>query len=267
MKTVVSDNDDTVSLRKTIIMEQINTTTNVQPMMDDQAVQQNKSSLWILFAAGIFLCVVIGAALIIWRPSVKDPVISSVNTPNTSALTQTSDTWMNPATTVVDNTLTMNTTDNAELAGPTTIDLNALPAANDITTVRDDSAVAANAAPVAAAPVVSKPVITEAAEPVVAKKPAPAATATPKKTQTVTEYWIQTGSFSSREYAENAQDIIASYKIDSEIFTKEVNGKTWYRVRMGPYKTKTEADYWKTAISSDDVNFKDAYITEVKTQK
>lgn len=254
-------------------MEQINTTMNVQPMTDEQTVQQNKSSLWILFAAGIFLCVVIGAALILWRPSVKDPVISSVNssnTTNTSAQLQTSDTWMNPATTVVETTMAMNTTDNAELAGPTTIDLNALPAANDLTTVRDDSAAAASAAtaaPVAAAPVVSKPVITEVTEPVVTKKPAPVAAAAPKKTQTVTEYWIQTGSFSSREYAENAQDIIASYKIDSEIFTKEVNGKTWYRVRMGPYKTKTEADYWKTAISSDDVNFKDAYITEVKTQK
>ena len=249
-------------------MEQINTAMNVQPVTDEQTAQQNKSSIWILFAAGIFLCVVIGAALILWRPSVKDPVISSVNTQYTSAQTQTSDTWMNPATTVEDSTLVMNTTDNADLAGQTTIDLNALPAANDLTTVRDDSAASeATAAPVAAAPVVSKPQITEAAEPVVTKKTAPVAAAAPKKTQTVTEYWIQTGSFSSREYAENEQDIIASYKIDSEIFTKEVNGKTWYRVRMGPYKTKTEADYWKTAISSDDVNFKDAYITEVKTQK
>ncbi|MBO4440168.1 MAG: SPOR domain-containing protein [Spirochaetaceae bacterium] len=249
-------------------MEQINTAMNVQPMMEEQTVQQNKSSLWILFAAGIFLCVVIGAALILWRPSVKDPVISSVNQPVSS---QTTDTWMNPATTV-EPTVTLNAGEsaavNAELAGPTTIDLNALPAADDFTTVRDDTAAtvtASTAAPAAPAATVSKPVVTEAA-PVVTKKPAQTAAAAPKKT-TVTEYWIQTGSFSSREYAENAQDIIASYKIDSEIFTKEVNGKTWYRVRMGPYKTKTEADYWKTAISSDDVNFKDAYITEVKTQK
>ena len=250
-------------------MEQINTTMNVQPLTEDQAVQQNKSSLWILFAAGIFLCVVIGAALILWRPSVKDPVISSVNQTVSS---QTTDTWMNPATTPIETSVTLNNTEdaaaisNTELTGPTTIDLNALPAANDFTTVRDDTAAVnvSTAAPVAATP--TKPVVTEAA-PAVTKKPAPAAAATPKKTQTVVEYWIQTGSFSSREYAENAQDIIASYKIDSEIFTKEVNGKTWYRVRMGPYKTKTEADYWKTAISSDDVNFKDAYITEVKTQK
>ena len=249
-------------------MEQINTAMNVQPMMEEQTVQQNKSSLWILFAAGIFLCVVIGAALILWRPSVKDPVISSVNQPVSS---QTTDTWMNPATTV-EPTVTLNAGEsaavNAELTGPTTIDLNALPAADDFTTVRDDTAAtvtASTAAPAAPAATVSKPVVTETA-PVVTKKPAQTAAAAPKKT-TVTEYWIQTGSFSSREYAENAQDIIASYKIDSEIFTKEVNGKTWYRVRMGPYKTKTEADYWKTAISSDDVNFKDAYITEVKTQK
>ncbi|NLK46634.1 MAG: SPOR domain-containing protein [Treponema sp.] len=251
-------------------MEQINNT-NVQRPMENH-VHQNKNSLWILFAAGIFLCVVIGAALILWRPSVKDPVISSVNQP---VQTQSLDTWMNPTTTSDFETTTAfanteNAFNNSEAVSSsitsTTIDLNALSAANDLTTVRDDTAVASSSIAAPEVPAtVTKPVIIEKETPVVTKKPAVAAT--PKKTQTVTEYWIQTGSFSSREYAENAQDIIASYKIDSEIFTKEVNGKTWYRVRMGPYRTKTEADYWKTAISSDDVNFKDAYITEVKTQK
>ena len=121
-------------------MEQINTAMNVQPMMEEQTVQQNKSSLWILFAAGIFLCVVIGAALILWRPSVKDPVISSVNQPVSS---QTTDTWMNPATTV-EPTVTLNAGEsaavNAELTGPTTIDLNALPAADDfLYSLRDNA--------------------------------------------------------------------------------------------------------------------------------
>ena len=88
----------------------------------------------------------------------------------------------------------------------------------------------------------------------------------PAAKTTVTEYWVQTGAFSNREYAENAQDSIAAYKIDSEIFTKEVSGKTWYRVRMGPYKTRTEADYWMTVIKSDPI-FADSYITEVKTSK
>lgn len=251
-------------------MEQINTTIDVQQPMEDQSMQQGKNSLWILFAAGIFLCVVIGAALILYRPSVKDPVISSVNLQQTQP--QTSDTWMNPATTSIEtnliNSSAMSAEANALAPSETVVDLNNLGTANDLTTVRDDTSITVTTEPVAKTTNVSKPIVTETKEPVVQKKPAQAAAApAAKKTQTVTEYWIQTGSFSSREYAENAQDIIASYKIDSEIFTKEVNGKTWYRVRMGPYRTKTEADYWKTAISSDDVNFKDAYITEVKTQK
>lgn len=254
-------------------MEQINTTIDVQQPMEDQSMQQGKNSLWILFAAGIFLCVVIGAALILYRPSVKDPVISSVNLQQPQP--QASDTWMNPAVTSIETNMLNSSDLSAEnsMISPTetVVDLNNLGTANDLTTVRDDTniTVVTTTEPVEAkVSNVSKPVVTETKEPVVQKKPAQtAAAATSKKAQTVTEYWIQTGSFSSREYAENAQDIISSYKIDSEIFTKEINGKTWYRVRMGPYRTKTEADYWKTAISSDDVNFKDAYITEVKTQK
>ena len=58
-------------------------------------------------------------------------------------------------------------------------------------------------------------------------------TATTKKTS-VTEYWIQTGSFSSKLNAEKARDALAARYLDAEIFTKEVSGATAYRVRVGP---------------------------------
>lgn len=233
---------------------------------------EQKRTLWIIATAGVFLLVVVGAALIFCRPFVKDPVISSVQQPVSQA--NTSDTWLNPLVTVdpaitpTDGTKQSDVTvisDSTTVYSDsvTTIDLNALAAApNEITTVRDDAPVAAQN-PVAT---VTKPVTTtepavQTTKPVKTKQQTTAV-----KKVTVTEFWVQAGSFSSRSYAENAQDTISAYKIESEIFTKEVNGKLWYRVRMGPYKTKTEADYWMTAIRSDPI-FSDAYITEVKTTK
>lgn len=238
---------------------------------------EQKRTLWIIATAGIFLLVVVGAALIFCRPFVKDPVISSVQQPVSPQAS--SDAWLNPVTVTEPTTpaeplqpndvTVISDTANVYSDTVTTIDLNALAAPNDITTVRDEAPVSVTAqgkSPAAAA--VTKPVTTpapavEAVQPV---KPKQQTAAPAAKKVTVTEYWVQAGAFSSREYAENAQDSISAYKIESEIFTKEVNGKIWYRVRMGPYKTETEADYWMTAIRSDPI-FSEAYITEVKTQK
>lgn len=244
---------------------------------------EQKRTLWVVAAAGIFLLVVIGAALILYRPSVKDPVISSVQSNQSNA-------WINPVPTeesentvlspTAPDSMTTNVTvvsENTEVnaSSATIVNLNDLGSGSELTTVRDDT--------ISNKPV-TKPVTTEVTDTVAkaevkttkaattekaeVKAPAKTSTAstTKKATTTVTEYWVQTGAFSSREYAENAQDSIASYKIDSEIFTSVVNGKTWYRVRMGPYRTHTEADYWMTVIRSDPI-FADSFITEVKTQQ
>ena len=244
---------------------------------------EQKRILWVVTTVGIFLIIVIGAGLIWYSTSKKDPVITT----DTKAQSN-SNAWMNPVQpqeeisktplpteneTNVQEIITVTDNSNVYSDNVTTIDLNKLAAPTDFTTVRSDTA-----------PVPEKK-DTQPEKPAAVSKPAttttkPAASATKTETlatkkptaekpaakTTVTEYWVQTGAFSNREYAENAQDSIAAYKIESEIFTKEVSGKTWYRVRMGPYKTRTEADYWMTVIKSDPI-FADSYITEVKTSK
>ena len=244
---------------------------------------EQKRILWVVATVGIFLIIVIGAGLIWYSTSKKDPVITT----DTKAQSN-SNAWMNPVQpqeeisktplpteneTNVQEIITVTDNSNVYSDNVTTIDLNKLAAPTDFTTVRSDTA-----------PVPEKK-DTQPEKPAAVSKPAttttkPAASATKTETSatkktttekpaaktTVTEYWVQTGAFSNREYAENAQDSIAAYKIESEIFTKEVSGKTWYRVRMGPYKTRTEADYWMTVIKSDPI-FADSYITEVKTSK
>jgi DedD protein len=98
------------------------------------------------------------------------------------------------------------------------------------------AAVSNAAAPKAAAP--------KAAAPAVAA-PKPAASGGPKKAD---NFWVQTGSFSTVARAEAAKDMLASKGIISLIENRDVEGKTFFRVRVGPYTTKNEADYWRELI-------------------
>jgi len=96
------------------------------------------------------------------------------------------------------------------------------------------------AAPAAAKPAAVKPVIAKPA----AEKP---------KTKSYdSKFWIQTGAFSTIKYAEGAKDYLEARGIKSIIEDPVINGKTWYRVRVGPYTTRDEANYWLALVKSID---------------
>lgn len=77
----------------------------------------------------------------------------------------------------------------------------------------------------------------------------PASTSAPAK-PLPDSYWIQVGAYSAKKSADNARSILESNKIPSEVFTyKDASGKLFYRVRIGPYTTTSEAEYWKTRIA------------------
>ncbi len=102
--------------------------------------------------------------------------------------------------------------------------------------------------------------------PAAQKAPAKAERPAPKKPVTVTEYWIQTGSFTGKLNAEKARAKLAERYINAEIFTKSVKDATSYRVRVGPYKTKKEAEYWLGTIKALN-EFSSSYVSEVKIKK
>ena len=87
------------------------------------------------------------------------------------------------------------------------------------------------------------------------KEPAKA-TSTKKATTTVTEaqpiadqYWVQVASFTGKKNAEDARAALLEEKINSEIFTfKNNDNVVYYRLRVGPYTTKSEAEYWHSRI-------------------
>ena len=66
-------------------------------------------------------------------------------------------------------------------------------------------------------------------------------------------FWVQAAAYTSKRNADEARTTLESNKIPSEVFTfTDSKGKTFYRVRVGPYVTKSEAEYWQSRIGMID---------------
>jgi DedD protein len=91
-----------------------------------------------------------------------------------------------------------------------------------------------------------------------AKTNPPSRTTTPSKTvapatkqpATVTEFWIQAASFTERAKADSLREALAAKGIAGLIAVKDINGTSWYRVRIGPWTDKKEADGWLGRVKS-----------------
>ncbi|MDR2446794.1 MAG: SPOR domain-containing protein [Treponema sp.] len=86
-----------------------------------------------------------------------------------------------------------------------------------------------------------------------AAKPATTTTKPPASSSAYNYYWIQTGSFTTKPHAENAQKILKEKGVASIIMPAVVKGKNVFRVRTGPYTTFSEATYWLKLIKVIDV--------------
>ena len=74
-------------------------------------------------------------------------------------------------------------------------------------------------------------------------------------------FWVQAGSFASRKKADAARELLTQKGMQCEVFTfRDTKGTLYFRVRIGPYTTKTEADFWKKEISKLS-EFNNAFVT------
>jgi cell division protein FtsN len=89
-------------------------------------------------------------------------------------------------------------------------------------------------------------------------------TAKPPTSSVKYDYWIQTGSFSKKLHAENAQKALKEEGISSTIMDAVVNGQNVFRVRTGPYTTNSEATYWLKLIKVIDIaGLEESWIAQV----
>ncbi len=96
-----------------------------------------------------------------------------------------------------------------------------------------------------------------------AAKAAPAKPSTATKTAAVTRFWVQVAAYSNKKTAENARSVLSDKKINSDIYTYEdAKSKLFYRVRVGPFTTKSEAEYWQSKIVEiSDFSKAGSYVT------
>ena len=85
------------------------------------------------------------------------------------------------------------------------------------------------------------------------------ASSAPKKA--FRDYWVQAGSYSTRERADGVKNSLSIKGISAIVSNQEINGNTFYRVRIGPYTPQNEADYWLAMVKSID-GFQDSQIWE-----
>jgi cell division protein FtsN len=123
------------------------------------------------------------------------------------------------------------------------------------------AAAASRHEPAARAPAASTPVARAPAARAPAAKPPPQ----PREV-TVTEYWIQAGSYTSPSRAQEIAAALEEQGLDSKITTRTLSGKTYYRVRIGPYMSKGEAEKfleWVKAVKG----FESSYISMVYAKR
>ena len=300
---------------------------------------EQKRTLWIMAAVGVFLLVVLGAALILYSPTARSSQTIATVSPSNK---QTSNGWVSlapaenettipqtkmPATevlseqnnevpqqnvinseekitrvaeltvyadkaTIISNNpnemnnvvaavpssvpeqKTAEQTHHTVINNTTTIDINPVISEKPVVTPKNE--LTKNTIETTSKKVAEKPVVKQVAKKEVSKpvsKPkkvtsTKATTATAKVTKTpakpkVVQYWVQVTSLKSKKSAENAREVLDENKITADIFTyKDKKDQLFYRVRVGPYTTKSEAEYWQSKIAKiDTFASSSSYIT------
>lgn len=303
---------------------------------------EQKRTLWIMAAVGVFLLVVLGAALILYSPTARSSQTIATVSPSNK---QTSNGWVSLApaenettipqtkmpatevlseqtnevpqqnvinseekitrvaeltvyadkTTIISNNpnemnnvvaavpssvpeqKTAEQTHHTVINNTTTIDINPVISEKPVITPKNE--LTKNTIETTSKKVAEKTVVKQVAKKEVSKpvskpkkvtstKATTSTTATAKVTKTpakpkVVQYWVQVTSLKSKKSAENAREVLDENKITADIFTyKDKKDQLFYRVRVGPYTTKSEAEYWQSKIAKiDTFASSSSYIT------
>lgn len=284
---------------------------------------EQKRTLWIVAAVGVFLLVVLGAALILYTPQSKQATIANSRVTNNSTA---SNGWISLAPSAPLQTST-NTDEKAdeessvlsdkEIPNPAKTELraeevniyaenaNVYSEKTELNKLGENATVKAEtsekpttivltepektAEAKSSKPEVSKPRSNVAVKNSVSEKQkAPAKpehknTAKTAKTEQnksvsakpsvkepeIVQYWVQVTALTSRKSADEARNKLGENQITADVFTYTDNKKQlFYRVRVGPYTTKSEAEYWRTKISKiDSFQNSSSYITSTSVSK
>ena len=83
---------------------------------------------------------------------------------------------------------------------------------------------------------------------------------------TIEEYWIQAASYKNRSRAENLRVKLNADGMQGTVTTRTIDGNPYYRVRIGPYPDKQEAEKFLAWIQNID-GLESSYISLVYAKK
>lgn len=284
---------------------------------------EQKRTLWIVAAVGVFLLVVLGAALILYTPQSKQATIANSRVTNNSTA---SNGWISLAPSAPLQTSTnpdekvdeeSSVLSDKEIPNPAKTELraeevniyaenaNVYSEKTELNKLGENATVKAETSEKPTTIVLTKPEKTAEAKtskPEVSKprsnvavknsvsekqkapaKPEHKNTAKTAKTEQnksvsakpsvkepeIVQYWVQVTALTSRKSADEARNKLGENQITADVFTYTDNKKQlFYRVRVGPYTTKSEAEYWRTKISKiDSFQNSSSYITSTTVSK
>lgn len=284
---------------------------------------EQKRTLWIVAAVGVFLLVVLGAALILYTPQSKQATIANSRVTNSSTA---SNGWISLAPSAPLQTSTntdekvdeeSNVLSDKEIPNPAKTELrteevniyaenaNVYSEKTELNKLGENATVKAETSEKPTTIVLTEPEKTAEAKTskpevfkprsnvavknsVSEKQKAPAKpehknTAKTAKTEQnksvsakpsvkepeIVQYWVQVSALTSRKSADEARNKLGENQINADVFTYTDNKKQlFYRVRVGPYTTKSEAEYWRTKISKiDSFQNSSSYITSTTVSK
>lgn len=244
----------------------------------DGMSDKTKKIVWLSVGISFFLLIVAGAAFLLFRPSpatsatpfsltgaaepkAQAPQDYVANLPaptmETTTTTKSGDIIIvygnGDATTTTIQTVVPPSATNTSAApqAPVTTTIvvtppEPKPARTTTTTVAKPKATTTTVKqPPAAAPAPSKPAAATAIE-----KPASS------------DYWIQAGSFSSKATADKLKEAFQERGMVATITVKDINGKSYYQVKVGPYPSRDEAKKWVQTVKSVPGASAEAFITQ-----
>ena len=138
-----------------------------------------------------------------------------------------------------------------------------------------DASAGASAAPAAAPPTAGSAAGSASAPPAQPAQPRATPSARPstakpstqaRTPQKVIEYWIQTGSYKSQPMAEQLAALLGGKGLSGRVFSLTSHNETFYRVRIGPYANKGDAEKF-LAIVKQVQGLESSYISQVPTTK
>jgi cell division protein FtsN len=227
--------------------------------------EQSRKVLWLALGVSFFALIVVLAAFFLFSPGKSDanapfsisnkveprqenPSDYLADAPQDNLTTQT--TSAGDIIIVYGNEPPSPEDDKASSSSPTTIVVS--PSTKSTSPVSTTPAPTAKPATPATTTTLPKPTTTTVAKPAVTKPAvaAPATTTAAKSAPASGDYWIQAGSFSVKSNADALKALFEQKDLPVAVQVKEVDGKSRYNVRVGPYPSRAEASKWLSAAKS-----------------